>query len=639
MKLWQFQQTQMATDMCFNEVLERFQKNGLSGLVRENIQNSLDGQISQSDMPVKVTITTGNVPVNALPGIEEIEARALILREHSTYTKSTTEHMKKSISAYKRNPEVSYITFEDENTKGLSGASNGYVYEGTSSYSAYAYSRGVHNIAEDAAHEKSRGGSHGVGKIACNAASDLYVMYFANCDEFGQKHLGGTVQLIDHVFEGQAYRATGYFTDLVNNNFIPFKNNYQSIFSKNTRGLKIIIPFFRESYTEQKKSESADINCQLIRAVCDSFFMAIIEKKLVVDVNGELVNDKNIESYIQNPNYYPEQEVTSLSTRSNFTPFYFNTYMDQAPIEIQIEDKKKKRYNFELYFEYNPLIKHGRMAIIRTIGMKIEDFKLRNGATKPYNAVLKPVSGEEDEFLKSLENESHTKLETAHLKDTEERKNADTFLRRLDRKIMEKVEEAIRKANPTDGKLDTIDILYDANVTFKKIIMKRNQLVQLGEKNDRKLVKNRPTPDPTPNPNPNPNPKPNPKPYTYTKKVKDEEGKIKHFVVIHPNLVKRLVTGKTEHLYINLSQEKLPKNLVNCSLSMKLIDGQGLIKNDAFDFSDYYKSILCVHTNSKLNMEKQAIVDVPIKSGTIDLQMALKDNYNSTLKYVYYLEV
>src|SRR5699024_12181786 len=59
-------------------------------------------------------------------------------------------------------------------------------------WSIYAYNKGVHFEEEDSEREVSRGGSHGVGKIASNAASDLHVMYFANCDANGDQHLGGT---------------------------------------------------------------------------------------------------------------------------------------------------------------------------------------------------------------------------------------------------------------------------------------------------------------------------------------------------------------------------------------------------------------------------------------------------------------
>ena len=40
------------------------------------------------------------------------------------------------------------------------------------------------------------------------------MMYFANCDEEGNKHLGGTVQLVEHKYKDKYYRSTGYFTDI-----------------------------------------------------------------------------------------------------------------------------------------------------------------------------------------------------------------------------------------------------------------------------------------------------------------------------------------------------------------------------------------------------------------------------------------
>ena len=96
---------------------------------------------------------------------------------------------------------INYISFEDYNTKGLTGANNGQSDNKKDTWSIYAYNKGVHTEEEDENLEKSRGGSHGIGKIASNAASDLYMMYFANCDEQGNKHLGGTVQLIEHKYE------------------------------------------------------------------------------------------------------------------------------------------------------------------------------------------------------------------------------------------------------------------------------------------------------------------------------------------------------------------------------------------------------------------------------------------------------
>jgi hypothetical protein len=76
--------------------------------------------------------------------------------------------------------EVAYISFEDFNTRGLKGTKNGQSDSTEDTWAIYAYNKGVHTEEADEAVETSRGGSHGVGEIASNAASDLNLMYFAN---------------------------------------------------------------------------------------------------------------------------------------------------------------------------------------------------------------------------------------------------------------------------------------------------------------------------------------------------------------------------------------------------------------------------------------------------------------------------
>lgn len=48
---------------------------------------------------------------------------------------------------------------------------------------AFMHNKGVHFEKSDESIETSRGGSQGLGKIASNAASDLHLMHFANCDK------------------------------------------------------------------------------------------------------------------------------------------------------------------------------------------------------------------------------------------------------------------------------------------------------------------------------------------------------------------------------------------------------------------------------------------------------------------------
>ena len=103
---WQFTPVDRIEESTFHPVLERFYKNGISGLIRENIQNSLDGKLKENDDPVTVTIKTGTIDKEHIPGLHEIKERILSLQGRNTYTKETIAHMQNKMHAqtieYKR---------------------------------------------------------------------------------------------------------------------------------------------------------------------------------------------------------------------------------------------------------------------------------------------------------------------------------------------------------------------------------------------------------------------------------------------------------------------------------------------------------------------------------------------------------
>ena len=198
--LWNFSPIPNIEESNFNKVLERFYGLGIKGLTKENIQNSLDGRLKESNLPVVVKIEVGTLQQKDIPGIEDVKAHIKSLKGRNSYTVETIEHMLKRMEE----EYVRYVSFEDLNTRGLTGAKNGQSNSKEDTWGIYAYNKGVHFEEKDEAFETTRGGSHGIGKIASNAASDLHLMFFANCDEHGDQHLGGTVQLIEHEYEGHS---------------------------------------------------------------------------------------------------------------------------------------------------------------------------------------------------------------------------------------------------------------------------------------------------------------------------------------------------------------------------------------------------------------------------------------------------
>lgn len=615
---WKFTEIAIIEDLMFNPSLEKFYRFKIDGMVRENIQNSLDAVNKNLDKPVIITINLGEINSNELPGIDEIKKRIPCLKGASEYTNETIENMKNAL----RNEKIKYITFEDENTKGLKYLKNN---EEKDTLRTCAYKKGVHNIDDDAETEKNRGGSHGVGKIASNAASEVYLMYFCNCDDEGKKHIGGNIQLIEHGYKDKYYRSTGYFTEnLVNE--IPFTNNYSGIFSKNNTGLKVIIPYYKEEFGQEK---------EIIKSICENFFIAILNDELIVKVNNIIIDKENIKSFIEDEEYFP---IIQGKRNIEMTPLYYKTYTEIEKQEIIIQDKNKKNYGFNLYFRYDESIPKGRVAIIRSIGMKIENFKIENCATKPFNAVLIPKNSDCDMFLKSLENESHTELSYKHFKKKDLENNAKKFISNLDKELRKILNEHIKNNNKPDGKIETDELLYIIENSFEKISNEKIAVYNTGineiiktkpetrkKRNEKSLIRVTPTKS-------SKNRKP--KEYNENKERLKEE-----VYQVTSHFVKRALVNQKEILEIDLSTCEEIKNKEVVDLKIKLIDGMGLEYEDEFNAENDYTSVLDKGNNEKKRIEKNKIKNIIIKNKKIQLELSLNKIFNKSLKFRYYLEV
>ena len=636
--MWEFRKIPAIEEPVFNNVLERFYNLGLDGLVRENIQNSLDGKVPESNLPVVVRIRTGNISAAEIPGIEEIKRHIGCLKGENSYTEETISHMKKEMEK----EEVPFISFEDCNTKGLTGAEHGELTQEGDTWGVYAYKKGVHFTEEDMELEKSRGGSHGVGKIASNAASDIHMMFFANCDAEGKQHIGGTTQLIEHNMDGINYRASGYFTRVLmdadgSEKYYPYENNFAPVFQKNTRGLKIIIPYLREQYTGEEKA---------ICAVCDNFFVAILEKKLVVYVNDCKIDYETIEEIVMNSSFYPEQNPAEM--KSCFTPLYIASYLEQEPVLVTIQDKINA-YKFQLYLQYDEEIKRGRVAIVRGIGMKIEDKKIKGYVNSPFNGVLIPVSSEEDIFLKSLENESHTSLSFEHIKDVKIQENAKRFLNNISNRLGEVFAGILKARNPSDGKIDTSEVLYSTERSFRKELSKEISTVQLtkGNRESSKTVvkmkaKSRKNKTQERKKRKEKQLKEilqkitgrNPKPEAGGDKEKERK-----LYPMQPEAVKRAVLKGKELLQFDFTNVAAYSGETVCDIAMEVVDGTGKPYEKEFDISENYSEILDKGQGKLCRIEDNKIKDISIMDGKILLEMKTAERFNNSLKFMYFVEI
>lgn len=622
-EIWKFTKSTRVEELIFNPLVKHFYKLGVDTLVRENIQNSLDGKIPESNDPVEVIIELGEVRASALPGIDEIRDHIESLTGHNEETISTIKHMKTKMKL----ESVPYISFEDKNTKGLRGACRGDKYNAGDTYGIYAYKKGVHDIAENAAAESIRGGSHGVGKIASNAASNIHLMYFANCDELGAQHLGGTVQLIEHKYKDEYFRATGYFTDEIDEIFYPYENNFGEIFKKDTRGLKIIIPFLQEVYTDSNS---------IVRGVCDNFFMSILKNKLVVYVNALRIDKDTISAILKNASIYENQNIGEMT--KNFTNLYMKTYSEESMTILKVSDLSTE-YNFLFYLQYNPEIKKGSVGIIRRIGMKIEDFKVKSHSKTPFNAILIPESDKEDNFLKSLENESHTKISGDHFKDSAAQKNATRFINNLSKRIAECISEKIKEANPTDGIINTEDLLYSVEHSFKKMLEDKAATVEVSKGNGARKIQLLKKSVNSKVGGEKKDKKPKEKKDPNKRNRKHQSNRIRGSFALAPESVNRVVFKNNEHMAISLLEQENYTGEKSCNMILKVIDGTGNESSEILDVAKNYDYIIDKNTDKKVAMNGNCLKNVSISDGNISLNMKLKEEANTSLKFIYFVEV
>ncbi len=634
-KSFHFSKIDHIEDLTFDQSLEKFREqkkeDGLDseGTIREILQNAMDARNNQLTSPVKVKFKLSQINRNDIPGIDEIFEHIDHLEAGNSYNKDTVLHMKE----LKEKETISVLTASDSNTKGLTGADS--LEEGT--YAIYAYNKGVHGLDDDIMDEKIRGGSHGVGKIANNAASDIHLMFFANCDKEGQQHLGGSVQLFDHQINGQNYRGTGYYTDVDDNGqFKPYSNTQvHPVFQKQDRGLKIIIPYLRKELNNEE---------DIIKSVINNFFVSIIDKKLLVEVekNGRkvLISDQTIWPIVKE--YYPDL-VEEM--KKDVTPLYIQTYLSESPINFEVILPKKydsQIFQFKLYFfDENENIPAGRTAIVRSMGMKIEDKKVASHATTPYNAIL--IGGpKEDEYLKTLENESHTALSYEAIRDPEEKRKAKKFLSTLNNNLREIIEENQSKKYETEGEIDTSDLIYQMNWAFDQDINKHSEKIEIdqemqltvdNQKEKRAKHQNHSKKSKSTT-------KTGRKRKARQKKQRGEENQENVSYILPSASVLRFFTDEEEYIQFNFEQVEDADSWESFHLSLRLVDGKGEESADFYPLTQLYSAAFDQNNqDDPLHMDQNKICNVKIHRGKANLRLKIKENYNAHLKFVYQLEV
>ena len=208
----------------------------------------------------------------------------------------------------------------------------------------------------------------------------------------------------------------------------------------------------------------------------------------------------------------------------------------------------------------------------------------------------------------------------------------------------------MNKNNPTDGKMNTSDILYVIDNQFKQQLSKSINRVKL-----KSGIKEKEIIEITPRAKKEKTDSKNSKETEHKKKEKKQKAVKKitkedpttntedieknSVFKTKPDVVERLIINNQEYLKFDFTEAKEVKKATYCDISLSEVDGSGDQSKDTFDLNGNYQSVIDRASGRELKVIKNKIKDASINKGIVQLQISTKENYNKALKFIYYVEV
>ena len=289
-------------------------------------------------------------------------------------------------------------------------------------------------------------GSFGLGKHATFAATPLRTVLYSTCykqnGELNKRFIGRTI-LVKHRRGDELWNARdGYLGD----NFDPLiDHEIPERFTLSSPGTRVWIPGYRPGEDEEGRSWEE----RVLNAAADSFFHAIVHKRLELTIGENIVIDEN-----------------SMKRGSEFWEIIYNERTKRY-IEVTRSEPISHCYIKgigDLIFRIHVGEENDRraLAIVRHPGLMITDMAEHLGYANPripyhwhpFTAVVYCIPRDNDDVFHDCEPPSHDKLSVDEIPetDTEKRKKAKKALRQLSKWLYDEIE---KYASPQGSEADS----------------------------------------------------------------------------------------------------------------------------------------------------------------------------------------
>ena len=406
--------------------IEVFDKTRYQSVVRESIQNSLDARLDDSK-PVVVDFKFFKIKKDLLPEFSNIEKR---LEQSQKWDKANPDDkalLQNMIEAIETD-HYSCLEISDYNTRGM---------EANTTFDSFAHSRNVSTKSSE-----TSAGSKGMGKAAYFALSYLRTLlvssvYYENSEILFQ----GISRISTHPFNDETYNYKGYYSTSVKP-----EESFDKVpeeFRRSEVGSSIfVVGLWPENHrVDQMKKE-----------IVNNFWLAILEKELVIKINDETINETNIYDLIVA--IYPDnKESGQYNTNPNPRP-YIEAYQ-KIDCTQKIFDKKIEHLGDVQFIIAKNKEFQGRIANFRLSKMLI--WKDTAHLYKGYCGIFICTDKNGNEILKRLENATHTEWKAGNWKDP----IAYEALRSYKNFLKECIDEFVERENSDEITIDAFDNLIN----------------------------------------------------------------------------------------------------------------------------------------------------------------------------------
>ena len=359
-----------------NARIEIFKDNIIESLAREICQNSLDATKNNGEVVVefeeKVVMTDEIIDKEYFLEIAIPKARETWVNDKNA------EEFLKRYEEMLRNDQITILRISDYNTTGLK----------EENWESLIESAGL-SIKND----EGSAGSFGIGKAAPFASSDLRMVFYNTMLDNGDEKSIGVTQFIS--FENADSKNTtsqgvGYLGEN-KKDYFEHQKNFEFDKRKES-GTDIYIIGFNQKGNWQEK---------MISSIVENFMVSIYRKQLVVKVNNQLINDKNIEEIIYN----------FKGKKHDLIKNYYSVFNDKDKLILKLDERFNK-YGFneddaKLYLSKSEDANRS-VLMTRKAGMKIEDKKNISGSIQ-FNGIFIADGRKINSMLKDMENPNHDK--------------------------------------------------------------------------------------------------------------------------------------------------------------------------------------------------------------------------------------